>query len=115
MSWTRQQAKALADQILSYSKAKECEVALDESRASYTRFAANDITTSGTSRTLNIGVTSRDGKRSGTVHASDPDPAVLKSTVRCSEELMEASSGPPKLAAPTGPDSRHAPCLRSTS
>ena len=92
MGWTRQQAKALADQILSYSKARECEVALEELRAGYTRFAANDITTSGTSRTLNISVTSRDGRRSGTSHASDNDPSVLKSTVRRSEELMEASS-----------------------
>src|SRR5216684_3769856 len=103
MAWTRQQAKALAEQILSYSKAKECEVALDESRASYTRFAANDITTSGTSRTLNIGVTSRDGKRSGTVHASDPDPSVLKSTVRRSEELMEASSEDNEYVEGVGP------------
>src|SRR5260370_42707432 len=90
MSWTRRQAKALADQILSYSKAKECEGSLEESRASYTRFAANPITTSGTSRTLNVSVTSRDGKRSGTVHASDPDPSLLKSTVRRSEERLEA-------------------------
>ncbi len=103
MGWTRQQAKALAEQILSYSKAKECEVALDESRASYTRFAANDITTSGTSRTLNIGVTSRDGKRSGTVHASDTDPAVLKSAVRRSEELMEASSEDNEYVEGLGP------------
>ena len=92
MGLTRQQAKALADQILSYSRAKECEVAIDESRASYTRFAANEITTSGTSRTVNIGVTSRDGQRSGTCHASDTDPAALKEAVQRSEELMESSS-----------------------
>jgi predicted Zn-dependent protease len=103
MGWTRQQAKALADQILSYSKARECEVALDESRAGYTRFAANDITTSGTSRTLNISVTSRDGKRSGTVHASDTEPSVLRSAVRRSEELMEASSEDNEYIEGVGP------------
>src|SRR6516165_5802122 len=103
MGLTRQQAKVLADQILSYSRAKECEVSLDESRASYTRFAANEITTSGTSRTLNISVTSRDGQRSGTAHASDTDSQALKNAVQRSEELMDASSPDSEYVEDLGP------------
>src|SRR5262249_136376 len=103
MAWTRQQAKALADQILGYSKAKECEVVLDETRASYARFAANEITTSGTSRTVNISVTSRDGERSGTAHASAIEPDALKEAVRRSEEVMRASSPDNEYVEGLGP------------
>lgn len=92
MARTRQEAKALAEQILAFSKAKECEVVLDETHESYTRFAANEITTSGSSRTVNISVTSRDGERSGTAHASAIKPDALQEAVRLSEELMQASS-----------------------
>ena len=105
MAWTRQQAKALADQLLRYSKAAECEVALDETRASYTRFAANEITTSGTSRTVNVSVTSRDGQRSGTAHASALDADALKEAVRQSEELMEASTPDSEYVSGLGPQS----------
>lgn len=103
MAWTRQQAKALAEQILAYSKAKECEVVLDETRASYTRFAANEITTSGTSRTVNVSVTSRDGERSGTAHASAIEPDALEEAVRQSEELMRASSPDNEYVEELGP------------
>src|SRR5438309_523821 len=64
MSWTRDQARALADRILSFSKAGECDVSLRHSEDGHNRFAANDITTSGSSRNVTIAITSRDGGRS---------------------------------------------------
>lgn len=103
MSWTRQQAKALADQILSYSRAKECEVSLDQARLGHTRFAANDITTSGSSHSLEISITSRDGSRSGTAHANGIEPSVLKSAVARSEELMASASPDPEYEEGLGP------------
>lgn len=102
MSWTRQQAKGLTDQILSYSRAKECEVSLEHTQLGHTRFAANDITTSGSSRTIEISITSRDGKRSGTTHANDLDAAVLQEVVARSEELMEAASPDPEYVEGLG-------------
>ncbi len=57
MSWTRDQARTLADRILSFSRAAECDVTLRHSEDGHTRFAANDITTSGSSRTVTIGIT----------------------------------------------------------
>ena len=103
MAWTRQQAKALAEQILGYSKAQECEVVLDETHLSFTRFAANEITTSGTSRTVNVSVTSRDGQRSGTAHASATEADALQEAVRQSEELMQASSPDSEYVQGLGP------------
>ena len=52
MTWTSEKARALTDRILSFSKAKECELSLRFSEDGHTRFAANDITTSGSSRTV---------------------------------------------------------------
>ena len=43
MAWTAEEARALADQILSASKADECEVNFEMSEPAHTRFAANEI------------------------------------------------------------------------
>ena len=45
MSWTPDQARALADKILAMSKAPACAVALNLRTLGHTRFAANDVTT----------------------------------------------------------------------
>jgi predicted Zn-dependent protease len=86
-------------------------VLLDETRQSYTRFAANEITTAGTSRTVAISVTSRDGRRSGTAHANATEPDALKEAVRQSEELMEASSPDSEYVEGLGP--QHYPEIRA--
>ena len=65
MSWTKEQAGGLADRILSFSKARECEVSLRLREDGHTRFAANDVTTSGMARTVDVQITSREGGRSG--------------------------------------------------
>jgi len=97
MSWTKEQARKLADQILSYSKAPECEVALDLFHAAHTRFAANDVTTSGTAKDLTISITSRGEGRSGTARVNDTDPRALKAAVARSEETMAAASVDPEF------------------
>ena len=103
MSWTRDQAKALADRILSFSKAKECELSLRSSEDGHTRFAANDITTSGSSRTVNIGITSREGGRSGSTTVDELDDASLQSAVARSEALMAAARPDPEQVEGLGP------------
>ena len=96
MSWTKADAKKLSDQILSFSKAPECELALTETALSHTRFAANEITTSGAARDLSIAITSRGDGKSGTVRVNDLDPEALKKAVALSEELMRSASPDPE-------------------
>ena len=96
MAWTRDEAKKLAEKVLSYSKAPECEVWLEASRAGHTRFAANDVTTSGTSDDLTIAVVSRGEGKSGTVRINSTDPGDLKTAVARSEEVMAAASVDPE-------------------
>jgi predicted Zn-dependent protease len=97
MSWTKQDAKKLSDLILSFSKAPECEVALVETSLTHTRFAANEITTSGAARDLSVSITSRGEGKGGTVRANDVDPDALRKAVALSEELMRSATPDPEF------------------
>ena len=103
MSWTKQDAKKLSEKILSFSKARECEVALTETSLTHTRFAANEITTSGAARDLSISITSRGEGKSGTVRANDLDPEALRKAVALSEELMRSATPDPEFVEGLGP------------
>ena len=96
MAWTREEAKKLAEKVFSYSKAPECEVWLDATQAGHTRFAANDVTTSGSARDLTIAIVSRGGGRTGTVRVNDTEAAALMTAVARSEDLMAAASVDPE-------------------
>jgi predicted Zn-dependent protease len=103
MSWTKPDVKKLSDRILSFSKAPECEVALAETSITHTRFAANEITTSGAARDLSISITSRGVGRSGTVRVNDLDPEALRKAVALSEELMRSATPDPEFVEGLGP------------
>ena len=49
MLWTKEQAKALTDRALSFSKAEETQVTLTGGDRANVRFALNSVTTSGAS------------------------------------------------------------------
>lgn len=97
MSWTADEARTLAGRILSLSKADECEVAMGGGESSHTRFAANEVTTSGTSHDLSISITSRGKGKSGTVRINETDPDALSRAVARSEELMAVSLVDPEF------------------
>jgi len=103
MSWTAEEAKRLAQRILSHSRADECEVTLLLSDASHTRFAANDVTTSGTTLDLEIRITSRGKGKSGTVQVNDTETASLEAAVRRSEALMAVAPESPEWVEGLGP------------
>ncbi len=88
MSWTPDQAKALAERILSFSKAPECEVSLRLSQTGHTRFAANEITTAGMVRDVSVAITSRDeAGKSGSTNTVELDESLLREAVARSEAL----------------------------
>ena len=96
MSWTPDQAKALADTVLSFSKAPECEVSLRLSHSGHTRFAANEITTAGMVREVSVSITSRDGGKSGSTTTGELDPSLLREAVARSEALMASAQPDPE-------------------
>src|SRR5688572_28038453 len=97
MSMTEKEARALCNQILSYSRAPECEVTVSSWRSAFTRFAANDVTTAGSVLDLRVNITSRGKGKSGSTTVSDTSPEVLKRGVALSEELMALAPDDPEF------------------
>ena len=96
MSWTQAQARALADRILSMSKAPACEVSLSLRTIGHTRFAANDVTTAGVSENLSITITSIDGGRAGTITTDTTRSGTYSA---CATPSPARSEGPPCATA----------------
>ncbi len=96
MSWTSDQAKSLANKILSFSKAPDCEVSLRLSQTGHTRFAANEITTAGMVRNVSVSITSHEGGKSGSTTTDELDESLLREAVARSEALMAAAQPDPE-------------------
>src|SRR5271156_6144517 len=109
MTWTTEKARALCDRILSFSKAGECEVSLRMAEEGHTRFAANDVTTAGTARTVSVGITSREGGKSGTTTTDELDLSLLREAVARSEALMAAAQPDPEQVESLDP--QHYPTI----
>jgi predicted Zn-dependent protease len=103
MTWTQEQARALSQKILAMSKAPACEVSLSLRTVGNTRFAANDVTTSGMSENLSITITSIDGGRSGTITTDTIDESGLREAVARSEALLATARPNPEAMEPLGP------------
>jgi predicted Zn-dependent protease len=109
MSWTSDQARSLAERILSFSKAAECEVSLRLTQTGHTRFAANEITTAGMVRNVAVTITSREGGKSGTTTTDELDPSLLREAVTRSEALMAAARPDPEQVESLDP--QHYPTI----
>src|SRR5471032_315052 len=100
---TRDQAKALADRVLSFAKADETRVNITTGWSGNTRFAGNEITTSGGTTDTNITVTSTIGKRHASASTNILDDESLKRTVDLSERLAKLSPEDPESMPELGP------------
>jgi predicted Zn-dependent protease len=96
MIWTREQAKALIDRALSFSKAEATVASLNGGDSGNLRFARNTATTSGASSGYNLAVSANFGKRSGTVTTAEFDDASLQRAVRNAEEIARLSPENPE-------------------
>jgi predicted Zn-dependent protease len=103
MSWTQEQARALADKILAMSKAPACAVTLRRQTLGHTRFAANDVTTAGISENVSITIESIDGSRSVTTTADTTDESGLRAAVARNEALLATARDNPEAVEPLGP------------
>jgi predicted Zn-dependent protease len=96
MIWTREQAKALTDRALSFSKAEETVVTVNGGERGNLRFARNTATTSGASSGYNLAITAAFGKRAGTVTTAEFDDASLQRAARNAEEIARLSPDNPE-------------------
>lgn len=100
---TRDQAKALADRVLSFAKADETRVNITTGWSGNTRFAGNEITTSGGTTDTNITVTSTIGRRRASAQTNVLDDESLKRTVAFAESLAKLSPEDPEIMPELGP------------
>jgi predicted Zn-dependent protease len=96
MIWTREQARALTDRALSFSKAEETQVVLTGGDRANVRFARNSVTTSGASSGYSLAIQAKFGKKTGTVTASEFGDAGLQKAARNAEEIARLSPDNPE-------------------
>lgn len=99
---SREQAKALADRVLSFAKADETRVNISSGWNGNTRFAGNEITTSGGTTDTSVTITSTIGKRRASADTNVLDDASLKRTVEFAESLARLSPENPELVPELG-------------
>src|SRR6185369_791301 len=97
------QAKALADRVLSFAKADETRVNITSGWAGNTRFAGNEITTSGGTTDTNVTITSTIGRRRASAQTNVLDDESLKRTVAFAESLARLSPEDPEIMPELGP------------
>jgi predicted Zn-dependent protease len=86
----RAQLEAVARRALSFAKADETRVTIDQQWIGQTRFAGAEITTSGGSVDRSLTVTSTIGRRRASAQTNVTDDASLQRTVDLAERLRVA-------------------------
>ena len=105
MIWNKEQAKALTDRALSFSKAEETQVVLTGGDRANVRFARNSVSTSGASSGYSLAISAKFGKKTGTVTASEFSDASLQRAARNAEEIARLSPDNPEAMPLLGPQS----------
>src|SRR5258705_11679045 len=100
---SEEQAKALALRVLSFAKAEETRVNINSGWSGNTRFAGNEITTSGGSTNTSVTVTSTIGKRHASASTNILDDESLKRVVEQAERLAKLSPEDPETMPELGP------------
>ncbi|HEY7567938.1 MAG TPA: TldD/PmbA family protein [Gemmatimonadaceae bacterium] len=100
---TRDQAKALADRVLSFAKGDQTRVFINSGWAGNTRFAGNEITTSGGTTNTSVTVTSTVGRRRASAQTNVLDDESLRRTVAFAESLARLSPEDPEIVPELGP------------
>ncbi len=101
----RDAAKALADRVLSFSKADETRVTINSGWNGNTRFAGNEITTSGGTTDTSVTITATIGRRRASADTNVLDDEALKRTMALAETLARLSPENPEIMPELGPQS----------
>ena len=101
--FNKEEARKLLQKALSYSKAEECEIALQGSDSGNIRYARNAVSTAGEISKLTLSVSSSFGKKTGTATIDEFDDASLQKVVSRSEELAKLAPDNPEHMPLLGP------------
>ncbi len=101
--YTKEEAKAILEKALSYSKADGCELNISGDIIGNIRYARNTVSTAGINSNIQLAVQSNFGKKVGTATINEFDDASLAKVVARSEELAKLSPESPEFMVPLGP------------
>ncbi|HEX5830770.1 MAG TPA: DNA gyrase modulator, partial [Gemmatimonadaceae bacterium] len=102
---TSDEAQQLVERAVRLSRADEIEVNFTSTATGNTRFAANQMSTSGSVNDVQVLVQSSFGQKSAVVTTNDLSDAALERTVRQSEALARLSPDNPEAMPRLGPQS----------
>lgn len=105
MRWDQGEAKRTIERILSLAGPGEWELELTARTSSHTRFARNEISTSGFVEDVDLSVTSRREGRSGSVGTNDLSTAGLKAAIARAAEMRDLMPADPEAVEMLGPQS----------
>ncbi|MEI8134040.1 MAG: TldD/PmbA family protein [bacterium] len=94
------QLESLSKKIIGFSKSEWCEVSLSSGHSANLRFAANMVTTSGSSVNTVVHITCANGKKSGTVTTNDLSDDGLSRAVKRAEEIASLAPDNDELMPP---------------
>ncbi|KAA9331392.1 TldD/PmbA family protein [Hymenobacter busanensis] len=100
---SRDEAQAILKKVLSFSKADECEAALNGRTRGNVRYARNAVSTAGGSDNVSLVVQSRFGKRSGVATCNQFDDETLRRCVQRAEEIARLAPEDPEYMPLLGP------------
>jgi len=98
--FTREQARKLAEKVLSFSTFPECSVMLSSSEEVNVRFANNGVTTSGFTVERSVAVSSTRDRKTGASTTTQIDDDSLRAVVKRSEELAAIAPANPEHVPP---------------
>jgi predicted Zn-dependent protease len=94
------QLDSLSKKILSYSTTEWAEVSLDSGHSAHLRYAANTVTTSGSTVNTSVSITAVNGKRAGSVSTNDLSEDGLRRAVKRAEEISQIAPENEELMPP---------------
>ena len=100
---SREEAKALTDRILSFSRAEHARVVVTSGSEGNTRFAVNQVTTAGDVTNASAVISSAFGKRVASVTTNRFDDDALRTAVETSERLARLVPEDPEYLGELGP------------
>lgn len=100
---TEEEAKALLQKVLKYSKADECEINISGEKSGNLRYARNEVSTSGSQLTQNLVVQSAFGKKVGVATTNEFSEEAFQKVVRQSEELAQLAPENPEYMGVLAP------------
>ncbi|GAA4378885.1 TldD/PmbA family protein [Hymenobacter koreensis] len=100
---SRDEAQTILKKVISFSKADECEAALNGRTRGNIRYARNAVSTAGGADNIALVVQSRFGRRSGVATCNQFDDETLRRTVLRAEEIARLAPEDPEYMPLLGP------------